>query len=138
MKRKSLQQWMEIYSKKTGDTVVLNDPARHLFYLPERGFCQLSIDRENSRLIIWEVCTNDGKFWRDFALMEADGQGLSSVRTTTTRNIKAYLRLFGGKDYRIGMANMIVCNDQDGRMVTCGRQNNEWVIDIYLNKNNDS
>ena len=90
----TLAEWIAKYEQKTNDRFEPKDGFK-LFYLPERGFCELRIDQDQQMVLLWQVC-GDGRFWRDFA--EGVGQifGYRRFGTIGIRyGAKAYMRLFG-------------------------------------------
>lgn len=89
------EEWIKTYEEKTGDEHKLPDGFREK-YLPDKGYCQYGVDTENGVLYIYEVC-GDGKFWHDVGRLICLEKGLSRIATICTRNLKPYIRLFGGK-----------------------------------------
>ena len=92
----SLEEYIKIYEQKTKDKFAPNKACK-LFYLPERGFCELKVAEDNSMLMIYQLC-GDGKFWRDFATLFAQTLGIKALGSICIReNIRAYIRFWGYK-----------------------------------------
>ena len=92
----TFEEYIKIYEKKTKDKFVQNKACK-LFYLPERGFCELMVAPNNSMITIYQVC-GDGKFWKDFATLFAQILGIKKLGSICIReNILAYIRLWGYK-----------------------------------------
>lgn len=91
----SLQKWIETYEKKTKQKVEFND-GFHLFFLEDKGFCKMKIDRELDILMAKEIC-GDGAYWYKECLDTAIKLGISKMATFFCRYTpKIYARLFGG------------------------------------------
>lgn len=92
---KTIEEWISLYEKKTGEAFRQEEGFR-LFFLPERGFCQMRVEGE--LLIVRQVC-GDGKFWFDHSQLLASVVGCKAIGTFAVRkNIEAFIRLCG---YRI-------------------------------------
>ena len=93
MKNLSLKQWADIYVAKTGDEIGLL-PGFRTYYLPNRGFACMKVDYE-SKMVIIDKVSGDGKFWRDMAeVCMAQANDLDVIATTCTRNLLSYMRNF--------------------------------------------
>jgi len=91
---KTLDAWIKIYEKRTRENF---EPKKDfkLIFLPDRGFCEYSVDIQKRMVMIYQLC-GDGKFWRDIALVMADLYGCNYIGTICSRdNIKAYIRFWG-------------------------------------------
>jgi predicted PolB exonuclease-like 3'-5' exonuclease len=92
----TLDEYIKKYEQKTKDKFKPKEGFK-LFYLPSRGFCELSTTKNNSMLMIYQMA-GDGKFWRDFATVLAQMLGIKKLGTICIReNIKAYIRFWGYK-----------------------------------------
>ena len=92
---KTLDEWIALYEKKTGEAFQ-NKEGFRLFFLPERGFCQMRVD--GKLLVLSQVC-GDGQFWIDHSQIMASVTGCNAVGTFAVRkNIEAFIRLGG---YRV-------------------------------------
>lgn len=67
-----------------------------LLFLPNRGFCEIYISKDMA--MVHQLC-GDGKFWKDYIDCLCTMIGIGQAGTICTRNIKAYIRLFGFKIY---------------------------------------
>lgn len=89
-----LDEWIKKYEKKTNEKFEPH-PGFKLFFLPERGFCEIKVDSEKKIVMIYQLC-GDGKFWRDYGLLLAELTGCKHLGTICSRdNIKAYIRFWG-------------------------------------------
>ena len=122
---KTLQEWQEIYEKKAHEKFEL-EAGFHLFYLPNRGFACLSMDREQGVLIISQVC-GDGEFWLDFITLEAESQQLPRFLCYTERNIKAFLRTFKITGFKDGY-DIQTCRDKNGKKVIVAKHGNGYTL----------
>lgn len=119
--RKSFEEWVQVYEEKTGKPFK-RDKVFKMFYYPEKGFCEIGIDRKNNIVVLHQVC-GDGMFWRRLAEVLADSLGIPCCGTIALRGVLAYIRLFG---YRVehtektqeGMTRYF-CVDEDGCKGTC-------------------
>ena len=94
----TIEEYIELYEKKAGEKFEPQEGYK-LFFLPERGFCQMRVDGE--LLIVRQVC-GDGQFWFDHSELLASIVGCKAVGTLALRkNILAYIRHWG---YRIDRA----------------------------------
>lgn len=89
-----LDEWIELYEKKTKEKFEPHAGFK-LFYLPDRGFCEIKVDSEKKIVMIYQAC-GDGKFWRDYGLLLADLTGCIVLGTICCRkNVRAFIKLFG-------------------------------------------
>ena len=89
---KTLEQWAEDFNKKTPEKFV-RDERYELFYLPDKGFCEIAA---TDKMIMIHQVSGDGKFWKDFAEKVARKMNLKVCGTICIRRqIKAWIRLFG-------------------------------------------
>ena len=119
-KGKSLQEYLKIYKEKTGDNPMVPWGYR-LLYLAERGFAIMKPDIEGKMMIVYQVC-GDGKFWRDWAELEAACMGFDCVGTICTRAIEPYIRSFGWEilsKSEINGQRRYRCQDSIGRLIIC-------------------
>ena len=94
---KTLEECISLYEKKTGEAFQ-NKEGFRLFFLPERGFCQMRIDGE--LLMLSQLC-GDGHFWVDHSRLLASVVGCKAIGTFAVRkNIEAFIRLWGYRVYR--------------------------------------
>lgn len=91
----TLQEWIERYNKKTPEPFK-RDERFELFYLPDKGFCE--VGQDGDMVIIHQLC-GDARFWKDKVSEMARKIGAKTCGTWCIRKeIKAYIRLF---EYRI-------------------------------------
>ena len=89
-KARTLEEWADIYEKKTGEKLDRN--CKPTFYFPDKGFGVFSVSGD--MIIIHHVC-GDGVFWRQIGEVLALERGLHKLGAICIRkNIKAYLRCF--------------------------------------------
>ena len=95
---KSLEEWINFYEKKTGEKFV-RDESYELFYLPDKGFCELAV---GDKMIVIKQLSGDARFWKKFA-EEIARQMQKKVCGTwfIRREVKAYIRLLGFKVERV-------------------------------------
>ena len=87
-----MDEWIKKYEKKAKEKFEAVEGFK-LFYLPERGFCQIRV--EKNMVIVRQVC-GDGHFWFDFSALMAKLCGCKSVGTFYNRgNAAAYIKLWG-------------------------------------------
>lgn len=89
---KTLEEWIKIYEEKTGDTHTVPKGFK-LLYLPDRGYAAFAFNKEDSALMIYEVC-GDAKFWHDTGVLYCKQNGLRDIITLCTRNIRSYIRFW--------------------------------------------
>lgn len=90
----TLEDYIKKYEEKTKDKFKPKDGFK-LFYLPDRGFCEIAATQNNSMLMIYQMA-GDGKFWRDYATLLAQVLGIKKLGTICIRkNIEAYIRFWG-------------------------------------------
>lgn len=89
----TLEDYIKKYEEKTKDKFKPKDGFK-LFYLPDRGFCEIAATQNNTMLMIYQLC-GDGKFWRDFALLLAQTLKIDKLGSICIRkNIEAYIRFW--------------------------------------------
>ena len=91
---RTLGEWIEFYNKKAPEKFK-RDERFTLFYLPDKGFCELFASEKI--VLMWQVC-GDGRFWKKFAEDVARKFNLKVCATLCTRReVKAWIRSFGFK-----------------------------------------
>ena len=93
--KKTFEEWVEIYEKKSGDKHICPEGYVTL-YEPVKGYAQYKVNPEKSRLFIYETC-GDGRYWYDKGVEICRDNGIPYLVTICTRRIMPYLRLMGGK-----------------------------------------
>lgn len=94
---KKIEQWIAIYEKKVGKFE--RDERFSLFYLPDKGFCELTAT--DNMVVIGQV-SGDGRFWKKFAEDVAQRLGLKVCGCYCWRDsTHAWARLFGFKVDRV-------------------------------------
>lgn len=141
-KEKTLQAWIDMYEKKTGDKAVLPE-GFSLYWLPNRGFAEYKIDEKNNILLIYIIC-GDGKFWRDLGELICRLNHLKCISSILTRNIEAYIRFWRWEIVKVQNKDekkRFICRDQLNRFVIItykGADDNGspayWVTQ-FINKN---
>lgn len=91
---RTFEEWVEAYNKKVPEGFK-RDIRFALFYLPDKGFCEITAD---DNMIIIGQTSGDGRFWRDFAEEMARKLNIKVCGTICARKeSRAYIRLFGFK-----------------------------------------
>lgn len=115
---KTFEEWVETYNKKvTGG--FKRDIRFALFYLPDKGFCEITAD---DNMIIVGQTSGDGHFWRNFAEKLARKMGKKVCGTICARKeSRAYIRLFGFKVDKQDEENGL-------KRYYCTGKNGEWFV----------
>lgn len=111
-----LQEWIDRYNAKT-DTPFEADNRYKLFFIPDRGFCEISCSISNDMVMIKQMC-GDALFWRGAAEVIAQATGRRMIGTYCIRHIKPYIRLFGFTIERIEETEQgprYFCVDKNGK-----------------------
>ena len=113
---KTLEQWAEDFNKKTPEKFV-RDERYELFYLPDKGFCEIGV---TEKMLIIHQLSGDGRFWKNFAEKLARLMNLKVCGTWCIRKeILAYIRLFGYKIIEVEEFSpkykIYHCEDSTGR-----------------------
>ena len=58
----SLEEWAELYKKKTHNDFKPH-PNFRLIFFPERGFCEVAFEPKVQMVMAYQLC-GDGKFWK--------------------------------------------------------------------------
>lgn len=114
-KSKSLQEWVDMYERKTGEKVIL-PPGFVMYWLPKRGFAQFKVDKEGSILMIHMVC-GDIHYWHDTALLMCMQNDIDHISTVCTRDVYAYMRMFGWnvvEEFDKDGDKRFICRDEAG------------------------
>lgn len=99
---RTLEQWIERYNKKIPEGFK-RDERFALFYLPDKGFCELTA---TDKMIIIGQVSGDGRFWREFAEKWARKLGLKVGGTICCRKeAEAWIRLFDFKVDKVDEVN---------------------------------
>ena len=96
----TLEEYIKKYEKKTKDKFKPKNGFK-LFYLPDRGFCEIGLTAVHAdksvMLVIYQLC-GDGKFWRDYATLTAQNLNIKKIGSICIRkNVEAYIRFWGFK-----------------------------------------
>ena len=92
----TLEEYIKKYKEKTKDKFKPKNGFK-LFYLPDRGFCEIGVTTDKSLLTIYQLC-GDGKFWRDYATLTAQNLNIKKIGSICIRkNVEAYIRFWGFK-----------------------------------------
>ena len=93
-KEKTLLEWIELYNKKTPEPFK-RDERFGLFYLPDKGFCEIGV---TEKLAVINQLSGDGRFWKGIVEDLARKMNIKACGTICVRKaIKAWMRLFGFK-----------------------------------------
>lgn len=118
--RKSFEEWVRMFEAKTGKPFKRSHVK--MFYYPEKGFCEIGVDRKNNIVVLYQVC-GDGMFWRRMAEVIADALGIPCCGTVALRNVKGYIRRFGYRvdrtEYTEDGMERYFCTDGYGNHGTC-------------------
>jgi len=91
---RTLDEWIARYNKKVSERFK-RDERFALFYLPDKGFCELGVAPDI--VVLWQVC-GDGRYWKNFAEDVARKFGKKVCATLCERKeIRAWIKLFGFK-----------------------------------------
>lgn len=89
-----LEEWIKFFERKSGEKF-RHTPDLQLFFDEEKGFMLLKV--VDNVLHIDQTCTKiHGQFWRTFCFDMAEANNCYKGYTYVRRNIKAYLKIFGG------------------------------------------
>ena len=88
--KRSLEEWIKIYEKKTG-VEFKADPRAKLQYDAEKGFAEYGTTE--SMVVIGQLC-GDAKYWKKFGEMLAIQLGLKHLGTWCIRKIEPYIKFF--------------------------------------------
>ena len=126
-----LADYIKLYEHKAKEKFEPH-PGFRLIFLPERGFCEIKIDKD--LLIIRQTC-GDGDFWLDFAHSMAQLFMCQAIALFLVRNVKAYIRRWG---YQINKVESLPdgteryhCTNSDGKWglaSPCGAKNDGSLI----------
>lgn len=92
MKSKTLEEWIEIYEKKTNLKYEEPDPRTIRFYFPDRGFAEIGVAKD---MVVIGQTSGDGIFWKQVAEVLARTRGIKQLGTWLVREPEPYLKLFG-------------------------------------------
>ena len=93
----TLDEWIALYNKKTPEPFV-RDERFELFFLPDKGFCEVGI---SGTLVVINQLAGDARFWKKHVSDMTRKIGLKKCGTWCIRKaILAYIRLFGYKIYK--------------------------------------
>ena len=84
-----MEEWVALYEKKTGEKFK-RDERFVLFYLPEKGFCEVA---DIGKMLMANQMCGEIKFWRAFVEDLSRKFEYKTVGTICIRPIKAYIRL---------------------------------------------
>lgn len=91
---RTFDEWVARYEKKLKKKFKRNEKFA-LFYLPDKGFCELLA---TEKMMILGTVSGDGRFWKKFAEDYARRLGLKVCGTfCLRREIRAWINLFGFK-----------------------------------------
>ena len=91
---RTLDEWIARYNKKVPEGFK-RDERFALFYLPDKGFCELGLTEHT--VLIWQA-SGDGRHWKNFAENVARKFGKEVCVTTCERKeVRAWIKLFGFK-----------------------------------------
>jgi len=114
-----MEEWIALYEKKTGEEFK-RDERFVLFYLPEKGFCEVAA---TGKMAIMGQVSGDGRFWRNFTEKLARKLNLKVCGTIACRKeVKAWIRLFGFKIDKIDEENGLK------RYYCTNKKNGGWYI----------
>ncbi|MBQ7631075.1 MAG: hypothetical protein IJS81_12835 [Selenomonadaceae bacterium] len=92
MKTKTLEEWIELYEKKTN--LKYEDPAPRTirFYFPDKGFAEIGVAKD---MVVIGQTSGDGIFWKQVAEVLAREHGITHLGTWLVREPEPYLKFFG-------------------------------------------
>ena len=91
-KGKTLEEWIELYEKKTNLKYETPDPRTIRFYFPDRGFAEIG---STENMIVIGQLSGDGIFWKQVAEVLARERGINHLGTWLVREPESYLKFFG-------------------------------------------
>jgi len=88
--KRTLEEWIKIYEKKTG-TEFKADPRAKLQFDAEKGFAE--IGAVEGMVVIGQLC-GDAKHWKNLAERLAQQLGINHLGTWCIRKIEPYIKFF--------------------------------------------
>lgn len=120
---KTLEEWVELYTRKTGDKVDV-PKGFSVNFLEERGFALIKAVPKDKMVMIYHMC-GDARFWRDMAELAAVQSGMRYLAAICTRNIEAYIKFWHWtikEQQEIDGQKRFICIDTLGRYVVITRK----------------
>jgi hypothetical protein len=94
---KTFEEWVEAYEER--DVKYVPVPGERVAWHSMHGFFTYRFDAKDKELQVLKMCGN-GKYWRpviyELLIKGRDKCGLKGAYCCTGRNIRAFLRTFGG------------------------------------------
>ena len=91
-KKRTIDEWIELYEKKTKLKYETPDPRTRRFYFPDRGFAEIGIA---SDMVVIVQTSGEGLFWKQVAEILAAERGITHLGCWVVRDIEPYIKLFG-------------------------------------------
>lgn len=89
---KTLEEWIELYEKKTNLKYEEPDKRTIRFFFPDRGFAEIGAAKD---MVVIGQMSGDGVFWKQVAEVLAMERGITHLGSWLVRNPETYLKLFG-------------------------------------------
>ena len=90
-KNKTLEEWIELYEKKTNLKYEEPDGRLKRFFFPDRGFAEIGA---TPNMIFIKQVSGDGLFWKQVAEVLAMASGITHLGTWIVRDPESYRELF--------------------------------------------
>ena len=115
---RTFEEWVERYNKKIPEGFK-RDEKFVLFYLPDKGFCELCA---TDKMIVIGQVSGDGRFWKNFTENVARKLGFKACGTICGRKeFRAWIRLFGFKIDKVDEENGL-------KRYYCTGKNGGWYV----------
>lgn len=92
MARRTLEEWIKYYEKKTKVKYEPPDARARRYYFEDRGFAEIGVTKN---LVVIHQLSGDVRFWKQLAEALAQEHGINHLGTWCIRKIEPYIRFFG-------------------------------------------
>lgn len=92
VKSRTIDEWIEIYEKKTKLKYETPDPRTRRFYFPDRGFAEIGIAPD---MVVIGQMSGDGIFWKQVAEILAAERGIKNLGSWLVRDVEGYIKFYG-------------------------------------------
>ena len=90
-KKRTLEEWIQLYERKTKLPYEPTDKRMLRFYFPDKGFAEIGATPD---MVIVGQLSGDGLFWKKVAEIMAMERGIHNLGCFFVRNVEPYLKFF--------------------------------------------